>query len=364
QRPELGFECHDTARYVVEQLKSFGISEIHTEIATSGVVAIIQGQGEGPTIGLRADMDALPIAEAGTPPYASVNAGRMHACGHDGHTTMLLAAARYLAETRRFAGRVALIFQPAEEFGGGGEVMVREGVLKRFEIKQIFALHNAPGLPPGQFHTATGPIMAAVDTFKITLTGQGGHAALPHLTKDPVVAAAALVMSIQTIVSRNAYALDEMVVSVTQIQTGSADNIVPGSAFVSGTVRSFDPEVQAMIKSRLSQIVAGHAAAYDIGCALDYQTGYPMTVNYRAQTEFAVEVAREVAGPAAVTSDMMREMGAEDFSYFLQKCPGAYLFIGQGDTAALHNPAYDFNDDIAPVGASFFARLVERALPV
>jgi amidohydrolase len=364
RHPELGFDCHETAAFVAGKLREFGVDEIHEGIATSGVVAIINGQGEGPVIGLRADMDALPIHEETGLPHASTRPGRMHACGHDGHTTMLLGAAKYLAETRRFRGKVALIFQPAEEHGGGGGVMVEDGVMERFAIRDVYALHNAPGVPFGTFYTTPGPIMAAVDTFEIHITGRGGHGAMPHETADPVVAAVGIVTAIQTIVSRNHFALDELVVSVTQIHTGSAENIVPETAFVGGTVRTFDKAVQEMVRRRMSEIVAGQAAAYGVEALLDYQVHYPATVNHAAETEFAAAVAREVVGDQAVTADSGREMGAEDFAYMLERRPGAYLFLGQGEGAGLHHPGYEFNDEVAPVGASFFARLVERALPV
>ena len=359
--PEIQFACHETAKFVAEKLRAFGVDEIHEGIATSGVVAIIEGRAAGPTIGLRADMDALPMEEVTGLDYASTVPGKMHACGHDGHTTMLLGAARYLAETRNFAGRVALIFQPAEEGGGGARVMVEEAVLDRFEIAEIYALHNAPGTPVGAFYTTPGPIMAAVDTFHIHISGKGGHGAYPHDTADPIVAAVGMVNAIQTIVSRNHKAQDELVVSVTQIHAGSADNIIPETAYINGTVRTFDKSTQAMVRVRLAAIVAGQADAYGVQAKLDYEVGYPATVNDPAKAAFAVEVAREVS--ADVRPDSPREMGAEDFAYMLEKRPGAYLFVGNGDSAGLHHPAYDFDDRTAPVGASFFARLVERALP-
>jgi amidohydrolase len=364
QNPELGFECHETAAFVEQQLRSFGITEIHTGIAKTGIVALIEGQGAGPTIGLRADMDALPILEETNAPYASKIAGKMHACGHDGHTTMLLGAARYLAETRNFSGRVALIFQPAEEDGGGGGVMVEEGIMERFDIAHVYALHNAPGVALGQFITCPGPIMAAVDSFHIDIRGLGGHGAMPHETRDPVVAALAIGQAIQTISSRNHYALDDLVISITQIHTGSAENIVPETAYLGGTVRTFDKEVQAMVRRRMEAIVQGTAAAFDVEAVLRYHEYYPSTVNHAAQTEFAVEVAAEVVGPDLVDGAASREMGAEDFSYMLEARPGAYLFLGQGEGAGLHQAGYDFNDEVAPIGASFFARLVERAQPV
>ena len=364
RNPELQFDCHKTAGFVTERLRDFGVDEIHEGIATSGLVALINGQGDGPTIGLRADMDALPITETSGVDHASQVPGKMHACGHDGHTTMLLGAARYLAETRRFKGRVALIFQPAEEGGGGAEVMVKDGVLDRFGIEQVYALHNAPGIPVGHFMTTPGPIMAAADTFEIHVVGQGGHGAMPHETCDPVVAAVSIVQAIQTIVSRNHHAAEDLVISVTQIHTGSADNIVPDRAYICGTVRSFDAGVQAMVIRRMQEIADGTALSYGVEVRLDFQLGYPATVNHAAETDFAADVAREISGDAAVDARSGKEMGAEDFAYMLQARPGSYLFLGQGDGAGLHHPAYDFNDEVAPIGASFFARLVERAAPL
>ncbi len=363
QHPELGFDCHETAAFVVERLKSFGIGEIHTGIATSGVVAIIDGRGAGPTIGLRADMDALPMAEATGLDYASGVAGRMHACGHDGHTTMLLGAARYLAETRNFSGRVALIFQPAEEGGGGGDAMVRAGIMDRFDISQVYALHNVPDHPPGHFYSTPGPIMAAVDSFHIDITGQGGHGAYPQETRDPIVAACGIVQAIQTIVSRNHFTQDDLVVSVTQIHTGSADNIIPETSYINGTVRSFDPAVQDMVIRRLQEITDGQSATYGVQAVLRYEKGYPATINNADCAQFAVSVAQEIAGVTGAELGNSREMGAEDFSYMLNARPGAYLFLGQGPGPGLHNTGYDFNDAIAPVGASFFARLVEKSQP-
>ncbi|MCO4848085.1 MAG: amidohydrolase [Yoonia sp.] len=362
--PELMFECHQTAAFVVARLREFGITEIHEGIATTGIVAMIEGQGDGPTIGLRADMDALPMQEETGLPYASTVDGMMHACGHDGHTTMLLGAARYLAETRNFKGRVALIFQPAEENGGGGEVMVKEGILDTFDIKEVYALHNAPGVEVGHFYTNPGPIMAAADSFDIHITGKGGHGAMPHATVDPIMAAVGIANAIQTIVSRNNYSQDNLVVSITQIHTGSADNIVPEKAYMNGTVRTFDRAVQGMVLARLEAIVAGQAAAYGVEAHMDYHVGYPATINDAGRTEFAAQVAREIAGDAGVNANAGPEMGAEDFAYLLEERPGAYLFVGNGDTAGLHHPAYDFDDEAAAAGASFFAKLIERALPL
>jgi amidohydrolase len=364
QYPELEFNCHETAAFIVERLREFGVDEIHPGIAKSGIVAIINGQGDGPTIGLRADMDALPIIETTGVDYASTVPGKMHACGHDGHVTMLLGAAKYLCETRRFQGRVALLFQPAEEDGGGGEVMVQEGVMDRFGIGQVYGIHNAPNVPFGKFVTTPGPLMAAVDTAFVYVTGQGGHGATPHETVDPVVAIVGMVGALQTIISRNLYALDDLVLSVTQIHTGTASNIIPEEGWFCATIRTFSPTVRELVERRFREIVEGHATAYGVSVRLDYQLGYPPTVNDPEKTEFAVDVAREVSGDDNVDANSPREMGSEDFSYMLEARPGSYLFLGTGPGAGLHHPAFDFNDEASPIGASFFARLVERAQPL
>lgn len=364
QNPELEFECHETAAFIAARLREIGVDELHEGIAKTGIVAIINGQGDGPTIGLRADMDALPIAELTGAEYASQVPGKMHACGHDGHVTMLLGAAKYLAETRRFNGRVALLFQPAEEDGGGGQVMVQEGVMDRFGIHEVYGIHNAPGVPFGHFHTNSGALMASVDTAFVHVTGKGGHGATPHECVDPIVAVVAMVQAVQTIITRNVYALDEVVISVTQIHAGTASNIIPEEAMFCATIRCFNPEVRKLLKRRFFEVVEGHAAAFGVTARVDYDWGYPATVNHAAQAAFAAEVAAEVSGAGAVQAEAPREMGSEDFSYMLEARPGAYLFMGTGPGAGLHHPAYDFNDEAAPVGASFFARLVERALPV
>lgn len=364
RNPELGFDCHQTAAFIADRLREFGVDEIHTGIARSGIVAIINGQGDGPTIGLRADMDALPIAELTGAEHASVVAGKMHACGHDGHVTMLLGAAKYLCETRRFSGRVALLFQPAEEDGGGGQVMVQEGVMDRFAITQVFGIHNAPNVEFGHFHTTPGALMASVDTAFVTVTGKGGHGATPHDCVDPLIAIVGMVQAIQTIIPRNVYALEEAVISVTQIHGGTASNIIPEQAMFCATIRSFDPEVRALLKKRFYEIVEGHAAAYAVTAVIDYDWGYPPTINTAPEAAFAAEVAREISGADAVNDRANKEMGSEDFSYMLESRPGAYLFLGTGPGAGLHHPAFDFNDEAAPIGASFFARLVERAQPL
>ena len=362
--PELKFDCHETAAFITARLTEFGVDEIHPGIAQSGIVAIINGTGDGPTIALRADMDALPIPEATGAEYASLNPGKMHACGHDGHVTMLLGAAKYLAETRRFKGRVALIFQPAEEDGGGGEVMVNEGIMDRFNIASVYGIHNVPNIAFGHFQTNPGALMASVDTATVTVTGKGGHGATPQDCVDPIVAVVGMVTAIQTIITRNVHALDEVVISVTQIHAGTASNIIPETAWFCATIRCFDPDVRELLKRRVHEIVAGQAAAYGVTAAVDYEWGYPATVNHAAEAEFAAAVARDISGAGSVNAYAKREMGSEDFSYMLQSRPGAYLFLGTGPGAGLHHPAFDFNDDAAPVGASFFARLVETAQPL
>jgi hippurate hydrolase len=364
RHPELEFDLPQTAAFVAERLREIGVDALHEGIATSGLVALIDGRAPGPTIALRADMDALPITEATGAGHASETPGKMHACGHDGHTAMLLGAAKYLAETRNFAGRVALIFQPAEEEGGGGQVMVREGVLDRFEVEEIYGIHNAPGVPFGHFRTTPGPLMAAVDTAYVTLSGRGGHGAMPQDTIDPIPAIAAMVQALQTIVARNISAQDELVISVTQIHAGSANNIIPESGWFCATIRSFDPAIRDLAEERFRALVSGIAAGFGLSAEIDYERGYPPTVNDARCAAFAAGVAADISGPAAVEPEASREMGGEDFSYFLQARPGAFLFMGTGPGAGLHHPAYDFNDEAAPVGASFFARLIERRLPL
>ena len=360
--PELGLECHETAAYVVERLKEFGVDEIHEQIGVSGVVAVINGQGAGGTIGLRADMDALPMPEETGLDYASTVEGRMHACGHDGHTTMLLGAAKYLSETRRFAGKVVLIFQPAEEHGGGAKVMCDEGMMDRFGIDQVYGIHNVPDQDFGEFFACDGPALAAVDTLTATIKGQGGHGAYPQETRDPVIAAAGMAMALQTIVSRNVHPLDQLVISVTQIHGGSAENVIADSAWIQATVRSFDPDVRDMAERRIRAVLEGQAAAFDVEVEINYERGYPATVNHASGVALAAKAATDVAG--SVDLERKPEMGAEDFAYMLEERPGAYFFLGIGEGAGLHNPKYDFNDEASPVGASFFARLVEIAQPV
>ena len=364
QNPELGRECYKTAEYVSERLKEFGITEIHTGYASSGLVAIIEGKATGRTIGLRADMDALPITENTGLSYSSVNEGVMHACGHDGHTTMLLGAARYLSETRNFSGRVALIFQPDEEATGGAKAMVEEGIIEQFQIEEVYALHNIPGHDVGVMYTRSGPIMAGADNFSVEIKGKGGHAAYPHEVKDPIVAALSIAQAFQTIVSRNNIPSDDLVISITQVHSGTTDNVIPETAYLNGTVRTFDLSVQEMVIKRMEKIISGLAMSFEVEAKLNYEKGYPPTINHEEATNFAIEVANDVCGPDRVLTSVSKEMGAEDFSYMLEKRPGAYLFLGTGEGAGLHNPNYDFNDAAAPIGASFFARLIEKALPL
>lgn len=358
RHPELCLECHETAAFVVDRLRSFGITDIHEGIATSGVVAVIEGQGDGPVTGLRADMDALPMHEETGAEWASTVPGRMHACGHDGHTSMLLGAAKYLAETRRFTGRVVLIFQPAEETIGGGRIMVEEGIMDRFGIQEAYALHTDPFSPLGEFRTTPGPIMAAADEFRVTVKGHGGHAAYPQICRDPMPAALAIGQALQTVVSRNTDPLAALVVSLTLFQGGSASNIIPDSVTLGGTVRSLTPEVRDMAQTRITQIVSSIAEGYGVEGILDYERNYPPTINHAEQTRFAAQVAREVS--PLVTDDMIPEMGAEDFAYMLETRPGAFLFLGQGHGPSVHHAGFDFNDAAAPIGASFFARLIEQ----
>ncbi|TPK96602.1 amidohydrolase [Mesorhizobium sp. B2-4-12] len=363
QTPELNFDVFKTAAFVVEKLKEFGCDDVVTGLGKTGVVGIIRGrQGEGTTIGLRADMDALPLNEISGKPYASTVPGKMHACGHDGHTAMLLGAAKYLAETRNFAGSVAVIFQPAEEGGGGGHEMVKDGMMERFDISRVFGMHNMPGLPVGQFAIRPGPIMAATAEFTITVKGRGGHAAMPHGTIDPIVIASQLVGALQTIASRSTDPVEAVVVSVTKFHAGDAYNIIPESAEIAGTVRTLRKEVARKSEERIRAICEGLATAFGARIEVDYDANYPVTFNHAEETVFASDVAADVAGDAHVHRGIQPVMGGEDFSYMLEARPGAFIFIGNGDTAGLHNPAYDFNDEAIPHGMSYWVKLAETAL--
>jgi len=361
--PELLYDVHRTAAFVEEKLKSFGCDEVVPGIGRTGVVGIIRGSlGDGPTIGLRADMDALPLTEITGKPYASQTPGKMHACGHDGHTAMLLGAAKYLAETRNFAGSVAVIFQPAEEGGAGGKAMVQDGMMERFGIARVFGMHNMPGLPVGEFAIRPGPMMAATAEFTITVKGRGGHAAMPHGTVDPIVTASQMVQALQTIAARNVDPIDSVVVSVTKFHAGDAHNVIPQSAELAGTIRTLRDEVGEKARERMRAICEGIAAAHGASVDVDIVVNYPVTFNDPQETEFAAAVAGEVAGAPHVHTSVNPVMGGEDFSYMLEARPGAFIFAGNGDTANLHNPAYDFNDELIPHGISYWVKLTETAL--
>jgi hippurate hydrolase len=362
--PEVLFDVHRTAGIVADKLRAFGCDEVVTGIGQTGVVAVINGRGKGGrTIGLRADMDALPMTEKTGLPHASTVAGKMHACGHDGHTAMLLGAAKYLAETRNFDGRVALIFQPAEEGGGGGKVMLDDGLMDRFDIAEVYGMHNWPGMAVGTFGIRAGGIMAATDRFYIDITGRGGHAARPHVTVDPIIVAAQMVTALQTIVSRNLDPLESAVLSVTMVEAGEADNVISRTAKITGTVRTLDGDVQDFIEARLNEFVPQFAQSFGAEASMRYARGYPVTVNAPAQTDFAASVAREIVGTERVDADAAPSMGGEDFSFMLNERPGAYIFLGNGDSTELHTDTYDFNDEAIPVGVSYWVRLVEKALP-
>jgi hippurate hydrolase len=368
--PELAFQESRTSQLVADRLAGWGI-EVHRGLAKTGLVGVIKGKrtASGRAVGLRADMDCLPMHETNDIPHRSTHAGRMHACGHDGHTTMLLGAARYLQETRNFDGTAYVIFQPAEEGGGGGKVMVEEGLFDRFPANEVYAVHNWPGLPPGQMAVRPGPVMAATDEIVITVRGKGGHAAMPQLTVDPVVATAQIISALQTIASRNANPLDAVVVSVCSMETSQTNvfNVIPDFVKLIGTVRSFRPETRVMAEVRIKEIVSGVAKALGGSAQIEYKLGYPSTINTEREAMFAAKVGERVFGSENVFTDAEPTMGGEDFSYMLQARPGAYVFLGQGggpNNCYLHNPGYDFNDEVIPLGAGYLAALVEESLPL
>jgi hippurate hydrolase len=371
RHPELSYDVPRTAAFVAERLRAFGFDEVIEGVGKTGVLGVLHG-GSGPASGadkrvlFRADMDALPIPEATGAEYASDTPGRMHACGHDGHTTMLLGAARHLAETRAFDGTLVFCFQPAEEGDAGAQAMIDDGMLERFPVKGAYAVHNWPGTPVGSFGVVRGPAMAATGKFHITVEGVGGHAAFPHLARDPIVAAAAIVSGAQTIVSRVVDPLDPAVVSITSIHAGEAFNVIPDRVEMKCNIRCFSEAVGKTIETELRRICADTAAALGVRATVEAPEGipYPPTVNHPAETEIALEAMRAVAGPGYVRDDVKPVMGAEDFAFVLRRVPGAYIFVGNGDTAMLHNPKYDFNDAALPYGVAYWVELARRVLPV
>ena len=362
--PELLYDVHRTAASVADKLKSFGCDEVVAGIGRTGVVGVIHGRKtSGKTIGLRADMDALPIDEANDLPYKSRAPGKMHACGHDGHTAMLLGAAQYLAETRNFAGTAVVIFQPAEEGGAGAKAMLDDGMLKRFGIGEFYGMHNYPGMPVGSFGIRPGPTMASADFVTIDIEGVGSHAARPHMGIDAVLVGAQIINNIQSIVSRNVDPLKSAVVSICMFQAGNTDNVLPQTVRLRGTARSLDAGVRDLLEKRLHQVVEGTALAYGAKARLDYRRNYPVLINHPKETDFAASVASQIAGADRVDADLPPMMGAEDFSFMLNERPGAFIWIGNGDSAGLHHPSYNFNDDVIPFGTSYWVKLVETALP-
>lgn len=366
QHPELKFEENRTSDLVAAKLEEFGI-EIHRGLAKTGVVGTIRN-GDGPSIGLRADMDALPLEEKNTFKHASSNPGKMHACGHDGHTAMLLGAAKHLAASKNFKGTVNLIFQPAEEGGGGGELMIKEGLFKMFPVDSVYGLHNWPGMPAGTFGVGSGPIMAAADMFDLTINGRGGHAAFPDQCIDPIVVASQVVSALQTITSRNTHPVDSVVISVTQIHAGDAYNVIPDSVRMHGTVRTFQTETRDKIPSSMLRVAEGVCAAYGTTCELNYMSGYPATINSVPETEISAKAVVDLLGEDKIILNPTPSMGAEDFSYMLEARPGCYVWLGIGPGKGeagcmLHSSRYDFNDDVLPTGASYWVKLVENELP-
>jgi amidohydrolase len=365
RHPELMYDVHQTAAFVADKLRSFGLDEVVTGIGRTGVVGVIRGRGgkSGRVIGLRSDMDALPITEVTGKPYASLEPGKMHACGHDGHMTMLLGAARYLAETRNFGGTAVIIFQPAEEGGAGGKAMVDDGLMERWAIQEVYSMHNMPGLPPGSIATRPGPLCASTDEFNLLIHGRGGHAAKPHETVDPIIVGTALVQALQTIVSRAIDPLDAVIVSVTQFHGGFRHNIIADKAEIGGTVRTLTPANRDLVEQRIREIAAGIGKSFGATIEVDYDRNYPVTRNHPAEAALAATVATGVVGAANVDGHAPAVMIGEDFAYMLEARPGAMVLIGNGDSASLHSPAYDFNDDVLPVGSSYWARLAETAMP-
>jgi hippurate hydrolase len=363
--PELQYDVHRTAALVAEKLKAFGCDEVVPGVGKTGVVGVIKGNKPGSkVVGLRADMDALPIAEETGLPYKSTVPGKMHACGHDGHTAMLLGAAKYLAETRNFAGTAVVVFQPAEEGGGGGLAMVKDGMMERFGIQEVYGMHNAPGMPVGAFGVRAGPMMASADYVTIDIEGKGGHAARPHKSIDTILVGAQIINNIQSIVSRNVDPLQSAVVSICVFNAGTTDNVIPQHAQLKGTARSLSPEVRDLLEARLKDVVEGTARAFGASATLTYTRNYPVLVNHEREAGVAAEVASEIVGGTRVDADYPPMMGAEDFSYMLEARPGAMIWVGNGDSAGLHHPAYNFNDDVIPIGTSYWVRLIEKSMAV
>ena len=360
--PETAFEELNTTKFIIEKLKSFGINELYTEFAPTGVVGIIKGNKDGRWIALRADIDALDIIEENKISYCSTIPGKMHACGHDGHTATLLGTAKYLSEHRDFAGTVVVIFQPAEENEGGARVMVENGLFERFPIEAVYGIHNQPNMQLNHFYVTHGPMMASYDVFEIKITGVGAHAAAPHLSKDTILTATQIVNGLQSIVSRNADPLSSLVVSVTQIHSGDTWNVIPQQAVIRGTVRTFDAKIQDMAESRIKQIATGIASTFEAKAEVDYQRRYPATINYAKQADIAIKAAKNVVGEASVIIDPNPSMGAEDFAFMLKKIPGAYVWLGAGQGANLHNPAYNFNDEVLTTGVEYFIEIVNQEL--
>ncbi|AMJ63319.1 M20 aminoacylase family protein [Bosea sp. PAMC 26642] len=365
RHPELMYDVHRTAGVVAEKLKAWGVDEVVTGIGQTGVVGVIKGKGQasGKVIAMRADMDALPIHEETNLPHRSTVPGKMHACGHDGHTAMLLGAAKYLAETRDFDGTAVLIFQPAEEGGAGAKAMIEDGMMARFGVQEVYGLHNKPGLAIGEFATRKGPIMAAADRIHIKIEGKGGHAAAPHQVKDPIVAACQLVTALQTVSSRNADPLDSVVVSITALNAGEAFNVIPQTVEIKGSIRTLTAEMRALAQKRITEITDGLMKAFEMKYDLEYHLGYPVTVNHAGQTDFITSVTKNVFGKQAIDTEVPPTMGSEDFSFMLEERPGAFILMGNGESAGLHHPAYEFNDEAIPVGVTYWASLVEIAMP-
>lgn len=360
--PETAFEEKNTTQFIIEKLQSFGITELFTDFAPTGVVGLIHGKKPGRYIALRADIDALDIVEENNIEYCSTIRGKMHACGHDGHTATLLGVAKYLSEHRDFTGTVVVIFQPAEENEGGARVMVENGLFDKLPIEAVYGIHNQPNMNLNHFYINHGPMMASYDVFEIKVTGQGAHAAAPHLGKDTILTATQIVNALQSIVSRNLDPISSLVISVTQIHSGDTWNVLPQQAVIRGTVRSFSAQVQDLAENRIKQIASGIAATFDAKAEVDYQRRYPATINYPSQADIAIEAAKKVVGQDNIVVDPQPSMGSEDFAFMLQKIPGVYVWLGAGKGANLHNPAYNFNDEVLTTGAQYFVEIVNQEL--